>query len=408
MSDQSQSSRDTSEQPLAGSRSEEMRHHRHQPHYGTTSEYGSADPSPTTSHMPVTVQTAAIHHHRHGGDGGNGEQCNNRNHEREHRTNRMIERLHHKVEKLEKEHYWLNLQLRTAQKEALKYRTGYERQIARIAQFETVVDMERERGAQLRRLLRAADQRIREMERMLESRADCELRLNALLSGGCGGAGEALCSLSGSDNHLDRHNPSNNDTIQHEGLDEVRNFRQRDTSSSCLDVEQARSGSVDQQPMINSPLPINKEPVIEQLADPQLADGLPHQPPLRRTYSDTELHTSMMRIDPNHESDEESCSSTSSDSDSLVDNYTGLLGRQLKKRGDVVRFQPRRPTVAEKVFKRFGRCERTALAEFDYLQEMPTDLSGFASSPDQRLPPSTAHSSRSSLSMSRYHSEHSD
>ncbi len=67
------------------------------------------------------------------------------------------------------------------------------------------------------------------MERALEARADCELRLNALLSGGCGGAGEALCVLSAADAaNLAATAAAINPTImtaQHDQLDEVGKHR---------------------------------------------------------------------------------------------------------------------------------------------------------------------------------------
>ncbi len=70
------------------------------------------------------------------------------------------------MDKLEKERYWLSLQLRSAQKEATKYRNAYEGQIRRIARFETLVDMERERNGQLRQVLYKADQRIVRVSRL--------------------------------------------------------------------------------------------------------------------------------------------------------------------------------------------------------------------------------------------------
>ncbi|KJH47153.1 Bromodomain protein [Dictyocaulus viviparus] len=50
-----------------------------------------------------------------------------------------------------------------------------------------------------------------------------------------------------------------------------------------------------------------------------------------------------------------------------------ILEKQLKKKGDVVRFQPPRVTIQPKHYKRFGKMERCALAEFDYLQDLSTD-----------------------------------
>ncbi|VDO88179.1 unnamed protein product [Heligmosomoides polygyrus] len=59
-----------------------------------------------------------------------------------------------------------------------------------------------------------------------------------------------------------------------------------------------------------------------------------------------------------------------------------ILERQLKKKGEVVRFQPPRVTVQPRHYKRFGKMERCALAEFDYLQDISTDVSALQSSPE--------------------------
>lgn len=59
-----------------------------------------------------------------------------------------------------------------------------------------------------------------------------------------------------------------------------------------------------------------------------------------------------------------------------------LIERQLRRRGDCVRFIPPRRTVREATFRRYGRRERSALAEFDYLLDLSTDASAIASSPD--------------------------
>ncbi|XGW19058.1 hypothetical protein V3C99_003126 [Haemonchus contortus] len=59
-----------------------------------------------------------------------------------------------------------------------------------------------------------------------------------------------------------------------------------------------------------------------------------------------------------------------------------IIEKQLKKKGDVVRFQPPRVTVHPRHYKRFGKMERCALAEFDYLQDISTDVSALQSSPD--------------------------
>lgn len=59
-----------------------------------------------------------------------------------------------------------------------------------------------------------------------------------------------------------------------------------------------------------------------------------------------------------------------------------LICKQLRRRGDVVRFIPPRRTIRDINFRHFGQKERSALAEFDYLHDLSTDASAIASSPD--------------------------
>lgn len=63
-----------------------------------------------------------------------------------------------------------------------------------------------------------------------------------------------------------------------------------------------------------------------------------------------------------------------------------MLQKQLRCRGDNVRFVPPRRAVRQATFRRFGRKEISALAEFDYLQNLSTDASGIATSSDYSSP----------------------
>uniref|UniRef100_A0A183F1N4 RHDF1 protein n=1 Tax=Gongylonema pulchrum TaxID=637853 RepID=A0A183F1N4_9BILA len=58
----------------------------------------------------------------------------------------------------------------------------------------------------------------------------------------------------------------------------------------------------------------------------------------------------------------------------------------LRRRGDNVRFIPPRRVVRQATFRHFGRREQSALAEFDYLQELSTDASGIVTSSDYSSP----------------------
>lgn len=77
-------------------------------------------------------------------------------------------------------------------------------------------------------------------------------------------------------------------------------------------------------------------------------------------------------------------SSTSYSSDGESETIR-LLAKQLRHRGDLVHFRPPRKSLVNnerKIFRHFGAKERAAIAQFEYLNEMPTDVSGLASSPD--------------------------
>ncbi|CBM41234.1 ANK_REP_REGION domain-containing protein [Caenorhabditis elegans] len=69
-------------------------------------------------------------------------------------------------------------------------------------------------------------------------------------------------------------------------------------------------------------------------------------------------------------------------SDSSEEERLSLIERQLKKKGGLVKYNPPRTKIHDKHYKRFGKNERSALAEFEYLQDMSTDVSGLQSSPE--------------------------
>lgn len=69
-------------------------------------------------------------------------------------------------------------------------------------------------------------------------------------------------------------------------------------------------------------------------------------------------------------------------SDSSEEDRISLIERQLKKKGGLVKYNPPRTKIHDKHYKRFGKNERSALAEFEYLQDMSTDVSGLQSSPE--------------------------
>uniref|UniRef100_A0A8R1DLP0 Uncharacterized protein n=1 Tax=Caenorhabditis japonica TaxID=281687 RepID=A0A8R1DLP0_CAEJA len=69
-------------------------------------------------------------------------------------------------------------------------------------------------------------------------------------------------------------------------------------------------------------------------------------------------------------------------SDSSEEDRLSIIERQLKKKGGLVKYNPPRTKIHDRHYKRFGKNERSALAEFEYLQDMSTDVSGMQSSPE--------------------------
>ncbi|UMM14411.1 hypothetical protein L5515_002231 [Caenorhabditis briggsae] len=69
-------------------------------------------------------------------------------------------------------------------------------------------------------------------------------------------------------------------------------------------------------------------------------------------------------------------------SDSSEEERLSIIERQLKKKGGLVKYNPPRTKIHDKHYKRFGKDERSALAEFAYLEDMSTDVSGMQTSPE--------------------------
>lgn len=85
------------------------------------------------------------------------------------------------------------------------------------------------------------------------------------------------------------------------------------------------------------------------------------------------------------------CSSTCTSEDENI----RVLSKQLRRRGECVQYKGRRPDIVSarrRLFTpRLGLNEREALAQFAYLQEMSTDVSGFLTSPDRSPSAGDAH-----------------
>uniref|UniRef100_A0A0K0CU92 Alpha-1,6-mannosyl-glycoprotein 6-beta-N-acetylglucosaminyltransferase n=1 Tax=Angiostrongylus cantonensis TaxID=6313 RepID=A0A0K0CU92_ANGCA len=122
---------------------------------------------------------------------------------------------------------------------------------------------------------------------------------------------------------------------------------------------------------------------INEVHEDNVSEGLSSQTEHTTTRESTveqpinNEHQDDMQDEGYNEKMDEDGSVSSSD-----DETYRILERQLKKKGEVVRFQPPRVTVHPRHYKRFGKMERCALAEFDYLQDISTDVSALQSSPE--------------------------
>ncbi|CAI2298996.1 unnamed protein product [Caenorhabditis sp. 36 PRJEB53466] len=107
----------------------------------------------------------------------------------------------------------------------------------------------------------------------------------------------------------------------------------------------------------------------ERLERPERAELQQHQ---RQKYTRTSSWLKRNSVNPDDDGS----------SDSSEEERLSLIERQLKKKGGLVKYNPPRTKIHDKHYKRFGKNERSALAEFEYLQDMSTDVSGLQSSPE--------------------------
>uniref|UniRef100_A0A0K0F481 FH2 domain-containing protein n=1 Tax=Strongyloides venezuelensis TaxID=75913 RepID=A0A0K0F481_STRVS len=73
-------------------------------------------------------------------------------------------------------------------------------------------------------------------------------------------------------------------------------------------------------------------------------------------------------------------------SDDEIDSNTALIERQLRKRGNRVKFVPPRKVINSKTYSCYRNQERKAMETFEYLHDFSTDVSGLQSSPDYISP----------------------
>ncbi|EJW81125.1 hypothetical protein WUBG_07965 [Wuchereria bancrofti] len=255
------------------------------------------------------------------------------------------------------------------------------------------IDQERRKNSNLRKQLHESDIIIISLQNQLKNNQYREVeRMGSVSCPSCGstivGAGEALCALTHSNANL--YDDSFTSNIS-DAPDEVKSFRNK----RCSTPTAAPS------PRISSPSMKGANILPEQItAGEKSCVKSPHSP-LRRSYSDSELPSMVSTTEVESGLQEcllqvthlptrgellsESLDGTSFSSDEETTTIE-LIEKQLRHRGDNVRFVPPRRAVRQATFRRFGRKEISALAEFDYLQNLSTDASGIATSSDYSSP----------------------
>ncbi|CAJ0572381.1 unnamed protein product, partial [Mesorhabditis spiculigera] len=206
------------------------------------------------------------------------------------------------------------------------------------------------------------------------------------------GAGEALCNITAEPLYenekqplsLYRQHNFNTEDFDREG-DEVRNYRNRNDGPG---LESARAAH-------------EHVSLSRQTTDTKLSgEGAVR---IRRAASDTDI-TSVDRAHANkslvesmaqcstsatpkrrNHMDEPFIPNYDTSSASSGDERCAIIQRQLRRRGECVRYNPPRQQMSQRHFKpKFSKYERDALAEFNYLIDMSTDVSGLLSSPDAK------------------------
>ncbi|VDN01732.1 unnamed protein product [Thelazia callipaeda] len=340
-----------------------------------TSEYGSADPSPVENSLNVSTPFM--------------ESDVNNEHEIE------IKKYECEIRKLKKrikeERQYFKGQIITAQKEKDHMRRYLEKASRAVMHMQRGIDHERRKNLNLRKQLHESDMIIIGLQNQLKNSQYREAeRMGTVCCPSCGstiiGAGEALCALTHSDANLYEDSFLSNIS---DAPDEVKSFR----------IRRCETPNVAPSPR-TSPLMKDVNMFEEQRI---VNDKLSRSPrsPLKRSYSDSELPSMIVTAETENSSQEcllqlthlptrgellsESLDGTSFSSDEDTATIE-LLEKQLRRRGDNVRFIPPRRGVRQATFRRFGRKEQCALAEFDYLQNLSTDASGIVTSSEYSSP----------------------
>ncbi|EFO26772.1 hypothetical protein LOAG_01719 [Loa loa] len=339
-----------------------------------TSEYGSADPSPTDSSQSAPLAFLES--------------------KADTELKAEIQKYEFEIRRLRKrlkeERHYFKGQIIAVQKEKDHMRRYLEKASRAVVHMQRGIDQERRKNSSLRKQLHESDIIIIGLQNQLRNNQCREVeRMGNVSCPSCGstivGAGEALCALTHSNANL--YDDSFTSNIS-DAPDEVKSFRNKRCSTPAI-APSPRTFS----PSVKG---VNVLPV--QMAETSCVKS-PHSP-LRRSYSDSELPSMVSTTEM--ESGSQECllqlthlptrgellsenldgTSFSSDEETTIE----LLEKQLRRRGDNVRFVPPRRAVRQATFRRFGRKEISALAEFDYLQDFSTDASGIATSSDYSSP----------------------
>ncbi|MCP9264199.1 hypothetical protein DINM_022215 [Dirofilaria immitis] len=342
-----------------------------------TSEYGSADPSPTDSsqsaNIPVLESKADAE------------------------LKAEIQKYEFEIRRLRKrlkdERHYFKGQIIAVQKEKDHMRRYLEKANRAVMQMQRGIDQEKRKNSNLRKQLHESDIIIIGLQNQLRNNHYREVeRMGNVSCPSCGltivGAGEALCALTHSNANL--YDDSFVSNIV-DALDEVKSFRNKRCSTPAIAPS----------PRTSSPSIKGVNLLPEQIVTSEKSCVKSPCSPLKRSYSDSELPSMVSTVEVENGSQEcllqvthlptrgellsGSLDGTSFSSDEEATTIE-LLEKQLRRRGDNVRFVPPRRAVRQATFRRFGRNELSALAEFDYLQNLSTDVSGIATSSDYSSP----------------------
>uniref|UniRef100_A0A183TYP2 Fibrous sheath-interacting protein 1 n=1 Tax=Toxocara canis TaxID=6265 RepID=A0A183TYP2_TOXCA len=353
-----------------------------------TSEYGSCEPSPTNvSHVLCALP-----------DSDYDNDCAAQLQQCECELRKLKRRL--KEERLR-----YREQIVAVQNECDYMKRVAEKATRAVVVAQRAIESERYKNQSLRRRLRDADAFISELqcqlrhERLSREERACTvaLRQDSL------GAGEALCALSQSSANLFENDFTTQQQFN-DLPDEVRNFRVAARCDSPSAAETPLSSTPAFEVSFVQILFSRREEESSEavFGERNVAGGRQSRTAVRRSFSDSELPALLAAVKGagtpqrhssptlarspltprrllSHEPEVDKEAIFSSDEDFAT---LELIDKQLRRRGDVVRFIPPRRTIRDATFRQFGRRERIALAEFDYLHELSTDASAIASSPD--------------------------